>query len=112
MFFMSVGLPLEPAFNAIELQNRGRFTRGDCLGLSAFGAGFIAGSVYLRWAIAYSPIAVQRSNPRDAGTLRRFLRLARRNVKRTAVPLPSSLSALIWPPWTAPSRFAIASPGR
>ncbi|OLD80686.1 MAG: hypothetical protein AUI33_01650 [Ignavibacteria bacterium 13_1_40CM_2_61_4] len=31
---------------------QGRFTHGDRLVLSAFGAGFTAGSVYLRWAIA------------------------------------------------------------
>ena len=35
-----------------EWSERGRFTHGDRLVLSAFGAGFTAGSVYLRWAIA------------------------------------------------------------
>ena len=31
--------------------SNGRFSHGDRLVLSAFGAGFTAGSVYLRWAI-------------------------------------------------------------
>ncbi|PYN73680.1 MAG: 3-oxoacyl-ACP synthase [Candidatus Rokuibacteriota bacterium] len=35
-----------------EWNERGRFTYGDRLALSAFGAGFTAGSIYLRWAIA------------------------------------------------------------
>jgi 3-oxoacyl-[acyl-carrier-protein] synthase-3 len=35
-----------------EWNEQGRFTHGDRLVLSAFGAGFTAGSVYLRWAIA------------------------------------------------------------
>ena len=35
-----------------EWNEPGRFTHGDRLVLSAFGAGFTAGSVYLRWAIA------------------------------------------------------------
>jgi 3-oxoacyl-[acyl-carrier-protein] synthase-3 len=35
-----------------EWNEQGRFTRGDRLVLAAFGAGFTAGSVYLRWAIA------------------------------------------------------------
>jgi 3-oxoacyl-[acyl-carrier-protein] synthase-3 len=34
-----------------EWNEHGRFTHGDRLVLSAFGAGFTAGSVYLRWAI-------------------------------------------------------------
>jgi 3-oxoacyl-[acyl-carrier-protein] synthase-3 len=34
-----------------EWNEQGRFTHGDRLVLSAFGAGFTAGSVYLRWAI-------------------------------------------------------------
>jgi len=35
-----------------EWNEQGRFTHGDRVVLSAFGAGFTAGSVYLRWAIA------------------------------------------------------------
>ena len=35
-----------------EWNQQGRFTYGDRLVLSAFGAGFTSGSVYLRWAIA------------------------------------------------------------
>jgi 3-oxoacyl-[acyl-carrier-protein] synthase-3 len=35
-----------------EWNEQGRFRHGDRLVLSAFGAGFTAGSVYLRWAIA------------------------------------------------------------
>jgi 3-oxoacyl-[acyl-carrier-protein] synthase III len=35
-----------------EWNERGRFAYGDRIALSAFGAGFTAGSVYLRWAIA------------------------------------------------------------
>jgi 3-oxoacyl-[acyl-carrier-protein] synthase-3 len=35
-----------------EWNERGRFKPGDRVVLSAFGAGFTAGSVYLRWAIA------------------------------------------------------------
>ena len=34
-----------------EWNQEGRFSHGDRLVLSAFGAGFTAGSVYLRWAI-------------------------------------------------------------
>lgn len=34
-----------------EWNEQGRFTHGDRLVLSSFGAGFTAGSVYLRWAI-------------------------------------------------------------
>jgi hypothetical protein len=35
-----------------EWHEKGQFTYGDRLVLSAFGAGFTSGSVYLRWAIA------------------------------------------------------------
>jgi 3-oxoacyl-[acyl-carrier-protein] synthase-3 len=35
-----------------EWNQQGRFTYGDRLVLSAFGAGFTSGSVSLRWAIA------------------------------------------------------------
>jgi len=35
-----------------ERNEHGRFRHGDRLVLAAFGAGFTAGSVYLRWAIA------------------------------------------------------------
>jgi 3-oxoacyl-[acyl-carrier-protein] synthase-3 len=35
-----------------EWNEHGRFSPGDRLVLSAFGAGFTAGSVYLRWAVA------------------------------------------------------------
>jgi len=33
-----------------ESNERGRFAHGDRVVLSAFGAGFTAGSIFLRWA--------------------------------------------------------------
>jgi len=35
-----------------EWNERGRIARGDRIVLTAFGAGYAAGSLYLRWAIA------------------------------------------------------------